>query len=385
MKRKICLITGTRAEYGLLYPLLKALEQEPVFELQLIATGMHLSNEFGLTVVEIEKEFKINKKIEMLLSADTQTAVSKSMGLAQISFADAFDELNPDLIIILGDRFEIFSVATVAMILGIPIAHLHGGELTEGQIDEAMRHSITKMSHLHFTSMEVYRKRVIQLGEQPSKVFNVGAIGLDNIRVLPLLSKKELEKNLNYKFSKKNILVTYHPVTLEYKENRENFSQLLQALSQLDDTGIIFTLSNSDAEGRMINKMIELFINEYGGLSICAFPSLGQLRYLSALQFVDAVVGNSSSGIIEAPSFHIATINIGERQSGRVRAESVIDCEAKEVNIKQAIDYIYTEDFQKIIKNCYNPYGDGKSSDRIVNTLKETDFSTLLKKRFYVL
>ena len=305
--RKICVVTGTRAEYGLLYWLMKEIESDDDLELQIIATGMHLSPESGLTYKEIEKEFRIDKKIEMLLSSDTPVGISKSMGLAQISFAEAYDELRPDIVVVLGDRYEIFSAASAAMIGRIPIAHLHGGETTEGAFDESIRHAVTKMSHLHFTATEEYRKRVIQLGEHPDRVFNVGGLGIDNIKKLELLSKSEFEDSIGFKLDKKNILVTFHPVTLEDSTASEQFRNLLDAIDELKKTHIIFTKANSDTDGRVINSMIDEYAQSHNDKAI-AFTSLGQLRYLSALRYVDAVVGNSSSGLAEAPSFKVGTI-----------------------------------------------------------------------------
>ena len=380
---KVCVITGTRAEYGLLYWLMKEIQNDKDLELQVIATGMHLSPEFGLTYKEIEKEFEINKKIEILLSSDTPVGISKSMGLAQISFAEAFDDLKPDIVVVLGDRFEIFAAVSAALVSRIPIAHIHGGEVTEGSVDEAFRHSITKMSHLHFTSTEEYRKRVIQLGEEPNRVFNVGAMGIENIKRLKLLSKEEFEKSINFKLNKKNILVTFHPVTLENATAKEQFSELLSAIDELDDTNIIFTKANADTDGRIINKMIDEYVAKNKNKAI-AFTSLGQLRYLSALQFVDAVVGNSSSGILEAPSFKIGTINIGDRQKGRIKAKSVIDCEPKKESIQKAFAKLYSAKFQDMLKNVKNPYEqDGFPSKKIIKILKNTDVKNLIKKRFY--
>ena len=380
---KVCVITGTRAEYGLLYWLMKEIQNDKDLELQVIATGMHLSPEFGLTYKEIEKEFEINKKIEILLSSDTPVGISKSMGLAQISFAEAFDDLKPDIAIVLGDRFEIFAAASAALVSRIPIAHIHGGEVTQGAVDEAFRHSITKMSHLHFTSTEEYRKRVIQLGEEPNRVFNVGAMGIENIKRLKLLSKEEFEKSINFKLNKKNILVTFHPVTLENATAKEQFNELLSAIDELDDTNIIFTKANADTDGRIINKMIDGYVAKNKNKAI-AFTSLGQLRYLSALQFVDAAVGNSSSGILEAPSFKIGTINIGDRQKGRIKAKSVIDCEPKKESIQKAFAKLYSAKFQDMLKNVKNPYEqDGFPSKKIIKILKNTDVKNLIKKRFY--
>ncbi len=382
MKRKICIVTGTRAEYGLLYWLMKEIEADSELELQIVATGMHLSPEFGLTYKEIEKEFKIDKKIEMLLSSDTAIGISKSMGLAQISFAEAYNEIKPDIVVVLGDRYEIFSAVSAAMISRIPIVHLHGGETTEGAFDEAIRHSITKMSHLHFTATEEYKNRVIQLGEHPNRVFNVGGMGIENIKRLKLLSKDEFEKSINFKLNKKTILVTFHPVTLETSTAKEQFQELLDAIDELEDTNIIFTKANSDTDGRIINLMIDEYVAKNYKKSI-AFTSLGQLRYLSALQFVDAMVGNSSSGLVEAPSFKIGTINIGDRQKGRIKAESVIDCQPNKNSILEAFKKLYSKDFKNILNKTINPYGDGCASKRIIQELKRTDLDNLLKKSFY--
>lgn len=380
--KKICVVTGTRAEYGLLYWLLKEIEADKDLELQLIATGMHLSPEFGLTYQTIEKEFKINKKIEMLLSSDTSVGISKSMGLAQISFAESYDELKPDILVVLGDRYEIFSATSAAMIAKIPIAHLHGGEATEGAFDESIRHSITKMSHLHFTATNEYKNRVIQLGEHPSRVFNVGGMGIENIKRLKLLSKDEFEKSIEFKLNSKNILVTFHPVTLENSTAKEQFQQLLDAIDELEDTNIIFTKANSDTDGRVINQMIDEYVTKNSHKSI-VFTSLGQLRYLSALQYVDAVVGNSSSGLAEAPSFKIGTINIGDRQKGRIKASSVIDCEPNKDSILKSFEKLYSKEFQNSLINVKNPYGDGCASKRIVEILKNVDLKNILKKSFY--
>lgn len=380
--KKICVVTGTRAEYGLLYWLMKEIEADKEFQLQLIVTGMHLSSEFGLTYKEIEKEFKIDKKIEMLLSSDTSIGISKSMGLAQISFCEAFEELKPDILIVLGDRYEIFSVVCTAMIARIPIVHLHGGETTEGAFDESIRHSITKMSHLHFAATEEYRNRVIQLGEHPSRVFNVGGMGIENIKRLKLLTKEEFENSIDFKLNKKNILVTFHPVTLENSTAQEQFQELLEVIDELKDTNIIFTKANSDTDGRIINQMIDDYVAKNFHKSV-GFNSLGQLRYLSALQFINAVVGNSSSGLLEAPSFKIGTINIGDRQKGRVKADSIIDCSANKFDIKKAFEKLYSLEFQNSLLNVTNPYGDGCASKKIIEEIKRVDLENILKKIFY--
>ena len=382
MKKKVCVVTGSRADYGALYWVLKEIESDNEFKLQIIATGMHLSQEFGLTYKEIEKDFKINRKIDMLLSSDTNVGISKSMALAQIGFADAYSDLNPDMLLILGDRYELLSAASVAMVFRIPIIHLSGGERTEGVYDESIRHSITKMSHLHFTTTKEYKNRVIQLGEHPNRVFNVGGMGIENIKKLKLLSKKEFEESINFKLNKKNILITFHPVTLENNTSKKHFQELLDTVDELEDTNIIFTKTNSDTNGRIINKMIDEYAEKNPHKSV-GFSSLGQLRYLSALQYIDAVVGNSSSGLIECPSFKIGTINIGDRQRGRIKAKSVIDCPPRKKDIKRSFEIIYSKPFQKLLKTVYNPYDKGLSSKKIVKILKKTKLQNIIKKSFF--
>ncbi|MFY9141797.1 UDP-N-acetylglucosamine 2-epimerase [Sulfuricurvum sp.] len=380
--KKICVVTGTRAEYGLLYWLMKEIDADLDLELQIIVTGMHLSPEFGLTYKEIEKDFVITKKIEMLLSSDTPVGISKSMGLAQISFAEAYDELKPDIVVVLGDRYEIFSAVSAAMIARIPIAHLHGGETTEGAFDESIRHSITKMSHLHFTAAEEYRRRVIQLGEHPDRVYNVGGMGIENIKRLKLLGKEGFEESIDFKLGEKNVLVTFHPVTLENSTAGHQFQELLNALDTQKDTHIIFTKANSDTDGRIINQMIDDYVAHNQDKSI-AFTSLGQLRYLSALQFMDAAAGNSSSGLLEAPSFKIGTVNIGDRQLGRLKAQSVIDCQPDQKSIEEAFEKLYSDEFQRTLENVKNPYGEGMASKQILDVIKTIDLSKLVKKSFY--
>lgn len=375
---KICVVTGTRAEYGLLYWLMKEIMEDKDLELQLIVTGMHLSPEFGLTYKEIEKDFFINKKIEMLLSSDTHIGISKSMGLSQISFSEAYEDLRPDVLVLLGDRYEIFSAASAALIANIPIAHLHGGETTEGAFDESLRHSITKMSHIHFTATQEYRNRVIQLGEHPSRVFNVGGLGIDNINKLKLLTKEEFEKSINFELNNKNVLVTFHPVTLDNYTAESQFQELLNALDTLKNTNIIFTKANSDTNGRIINRMCDEYVSLNKEKSVC-FTSLGQLRYLSALQYVDYVIGNSSSGLLEVPSFKIATINIGDRQKGRTQASSVFNCEPFKDSILETIEAVA----KKNLENTVNPYGIGGASLKIKKTLKKINLKNILKKSFY--
>jgi GDP/UDP-N,N'-diacetylbacillosamine 2-epimerase (hydrolysing) len=381
--RTICIITGTRAEYGLLYWLMKEIQEDADLKLQIIVTGMHLSPEFGLTYRQIEDDgFKIDKKIEMLLSSDTSVGISKSMGLGMISFSEAYADLKPDIVVLLGDRFEIFSAAATAMIARIPIAHLHGGETTEGAFDEAIRHSITKMSHLHFTAAEEYRRRVIQLGESYDRVFNVSGLGIDNVKKLKFMSREEFEDSIDFKFGPKNLMITFHPVTLENATAREQFQNLLDALDELNSTRFIFTKPNADTEGRIIIKMIDDYVFRNSHKAI-AFVSLGQLRYLSAMQFVDGVVGNSSSGLAEAPTFQIGTINIGHRQRGRIKADSVIDCKATKDSILAAIRKLYSKEFQDKLRNVKNPYGEGGAAEKIKKVLKEKDLTDILKKQFY--
>jgi GDP/UDP-N,N'-diacetylbacillosamine 2-epimerase (hydrolysing) len=381
IKRRICVVTGTRAEFGLLYWLMKEIESDDALELQVIVTGMHLSPEFGLTYQEIEKDFKIDKKIEMLISSDTSIGISKSMGLAQISFSESYEDLQPDLLVVLGDRYEIFSAVSAAMIARIPIAHLHGGEATEGLIDESIRHSITKMSQLHFTSAKEYRNRVVQLGEHPDRVFIVGGLGIDNIKKLKLLTRDDFEQAINFSLNKKNILITFHPVTLEKSTAKIQFQKLLESISELKDTNVIFTKANSDPDGRVINSMIDSYVSTYN--NTISFTSMGQLNYLSALQFMDAIVGNSSSGLLEAPSFKIATVNIGDRQKGRIKADSVISCMPEKNSIDSALKELYSEDFQNVVNNVENPYGGGGASEKIVSIIKSIDLDNILKKSFY--
>lgn len=379
--RKLCVITGSRAEYGLLFWLLKEVENDPDFELQIIATGMHLSTEYGLTYKAIESDgFEINEKIEILLSSDSALSVLKSMGLGLICIGEALERLNPDLIIILGDRFEILAAAQAALILKIPVAHIAGGDTTEGAFDESIRHSITKMSHIHFVTNEHSAKRVMQLGENPQYIFNYGNPGLDHITRTKLLDKNELEDILGISFKKTNILVTFHPATLESQSSVEQFQQLLNAMSLFKkNTMIIFTKPNADPEGRNIISKIEKYIqnNDHA----VAFTSMGQKVYLSTLKYVDVVVGNSSSGIYEVPSFKIPTVNIGERQKGRLQSDSIINTEPLEQKIFSAIKNSLNLDCSNVV----NPYGGNDTSVKIVKKLKEIpDYTNLLKKHFFI-
>jgi GDP/UDP-N,N'-diacetylbacillosamine 2-epimerase (hydrolysing) len=380
--KKICVVTGTRAEYGLLRWVMEGVKSAAGLELQLVVTGAHLSSEFGMTYHEIESDgFEITRKVEMLVSSDSSVGVAKSMGLGMIGFADVFGELKPDLVLVLGDRYEIFSAASAALVARIPLAHLHGGESTEGAFDEAIRHSITKMSQLHFVAAEEYRQRVIQLGEDPNRVFLVGGLGIDNILKLKLLGREALEASLDFQFGKKNLLITFHPVTLEENLAQEQMAELLSSLAACNDTNFIFTMPNADSEGRALFKMIESFVARHS--NAVAYPSLGQLRYLSTIAQVDGVIGNSSSGLIEVPSFKKTTINIGDRQTGRLKAASVIDCDPIKSSIDAALFKLYSKDFQKTLDDVSNPYGQGGASDKIVSILKKQEVKLLVKKHFY--
>ena len=382
MTRKVCVITGTRAEYGLLRWVMQGIIQTPELTLQVIATGMHLSPEFGLTFREIEKDgFQIDRKVEMLTSSDTPVGIAKSMGLGLIGFADALNELKPDLIVVLGDRFEIFAAVSAALVARIPVAHLHGGETTEGAFDEALRHSITKMAHLHFVAAQEYRQRVIQLGEQPDRVFLVGGLGIDNIKRLKLLNRAELEASIDFKLGHKNLLITFHPVTLENSTATEQMAELLEVLAGLKDTQLIFTMPNADNDGRALIKMVQKFVAQHTNAR--AFPSLGQLRYLSCIAQVDGVVGNSSSGLAEVPSFKKGTINIGDRQRGRLQAKSVINCEPTRRGIDGALKELYSTEFQMSLGQIRNPYGDPGASQKIVQVLQVSSLKDILKKSFY--
>ncbi len=376
------MLTGTRAEYGLLRWVLEGIRRSPLLELQLIATGAHLSPEFGLTVNAIvEDGFRVNRRVEMLLSSDTPVGITKSMGIGMIGLADALAEMRPDLMLVVGDRYEIFCGVAAALIARIPVAHIHGGEVTEGVIDESIRHSVTKMSHIHFVSAEPYRKRVIQLGENPQHVFSVGGLGIDNILRLPLLSRPELEQLLEFKLKERNLLVTFHPDTLDNNSSSKQLKELLWALSTLGNTALIFTMPNADTGSRLLFEQILAFCAKHPNAR--TFKSLGQVGYLSCVRHVDGVVGNSSSGIIEVPSFKKGTINIGDRQRGRLRAGSIIDCEPECRSIISALESLYSTNFQSQLAATENPYGNGGASDAIVKYLETINLERLLKKRFH--
>jgi GDP/UDP-N,N'-diacetylbacillosamine 2-epimerase (hydrolysing) len=382
MKRSICVVTGSRAEYGLLRWVMEGIRAAPDLQLQVVATGAHLSPHFGLTCREIEQDgFVIDRHVEMLLSSDTGVAVAKSMGLGLIGFADALRELHPDLVLVLGDRFEIFSVVAAALMLGIPVAHLHGGEITEGALDDSLRHAITKMSHWHFVAAEEYRRRVIQLGEPPDRVVTVGGLGVDNVKKLRLLDRAALEQSLRFALGAKSLLVTFHPATLSDRPAQQEMGELLAALEPLTDTQLIFTMPNADTQGRALADMVREFVERHPNAR--AYDSLGYLRYLSCVQHVDGVIGNSSSGLIEAPSLLQGTVNIGDRQRGRLKAASVIDCSADRQSIAAAIRQLYLPAFRAALRTVLNPYGDGGAADKIVQVLQDRATTLGRRKTFH--
>ena len=383
--KRIGIMTGTRAEYGLLKSLMQEINKDNDLELYLIVSGMHLSPEFGMTYKDTEEDgFEINAKVEMLLSSDSPAGISKSIGLGVIGFADEFQRADLDMLILLGDRYEALSAAISAMVMRIPIAHLHGGELTEGAIDEGIRHSITKMSYLHFTSTEEYRRRVIQLGENPERVFCVGAIGVENIKKINLMTKEELERSIHFEIDENTVIVTYHPVTLENNTVEEQFLNLLEVLDRNPKIRMIFTKANADTNGRIVNELIDKYVAQNSERA-CAFMSLGQKRYLSALKYCRIVIGNSSSGIIEAPSFGKPIINIGDRQKGRICADSVINCGYTQQEIQRAMETALTEEFENKARNCRNPYEKENTAANIISVIKDylLNDKIKLKKGFY--
>ncbi len=382
-RRKICVVTGGRAEYGLLYWLMREIADDPALELQVAVTGMHLSPEFGLTVREIEKDgLPIAARVEMLLSSDSAVGITKSMGLGLIGFADAFERLAPDLIVVLGDRFEILAAAQAALFARIPLAHIHGGELTEGAADESIRHALTKLAHLHFVAAEPYRRRVIQLGEAPERVFLTGAPGLDTIGRIELLSREALETDLGMSFSRPNFLVTYHPATLSGSAPEEAFEELLAALDAFPQSSVIFTRPNADTHGRGLNDCIDRYVAARPERAK-AFMSLGQRRYLSALKWADAVIGNSSSGLTEAPLMKCPTVNIGNRQGGRLRAPSVLDCGEGRSQIESAIRQALSPAHRAVADQGVSVYGHGDASSCIVAVLRSVPLTGLITKPFY--
>lgn len=384
MKKKICVITGTRAEYGILRPLIMRIKNDEYFELTIAATGMHLSEAFGYTYKDIEADgLKVDVKIDILQNDDSNIGMAMAIGLGVPKFADYFEKSRPDLVIVLGDRFEIFAASIAAAIMHIPIAHLHGGETTEGAIDEYFRHAITKMSYLHFASTDLYKKRIIQMGESPERVFNVGALSVENIFNLPFLDKEELGQTIGFDLNNPFALITFHPVTLENDTAVQQLNELLAAVDEKEDMNYIFTKANADANGRAINERLEEYCA--GKSNVKLFTSMGVLNYLTAMKHCEMVIGNSSSGIGEAPVFKVPSINIGDRQKGRLLAESVISCEPNKQSILDAIEKAFAKDFRDHINGQINPFGDGKTSEKIVLIIKEffNNGRINLKKSFY--
>ena len=381
--RKIAVFTGTRAEYGLLYWIIKGLHDSSDAELKLIVGGMHLSTEYGYTVDQILKdEIPISECLEFLVSSKTSVGIAKSMGLAMISSSEYFARHKPDILVILGDRFEAIAVAQSAMIARIPIAHIHGGEITEGLIDEAIRHSLTKMSHLHFPATESYSDRIKQLGENPEHIFNFGAPGLDSINNLKLLEKNDISKAIGFELNKKYFIVTHHPVTLSSSSGTEGLTNLLSALDEYPQYQVIISYPNADTNSR---ELIELIDNYYlkNKKRIFLSRSLGQLIYLSSIKHCEMVIGNSSSGLIEAPAFKVPTVNIGNRQKGRTTGESVINCDDSKTSITNAINKALSNDFKKKLKNTMNPYGNGGASEKIVEKIINHPLENIIYKKFY--
>lgn len=380
--RKICLITTSRADYGIQSNLIKLLQNDSEIDFSLIVSGSHMSKKHGETYREIENDgVKITKKIDIGMDDECDLYVEHVFSNAVMKFSTVLRDIFPDIVVLLGDRYEMLAAALACCLNNIPIAHLHGGETTEGATDEAFRHSITKMALLHFTSCEDYRRRVIQLGEAPERVFNFGALGVENTLNIPLMNKKDLEQELNIEFLEKNILVTFHPVTLERGHAKEQITELLNALEKLQNTTIIFTRPNADAEGDIIANQIQHFVDSHSHCYL--FSSLGMKRYFSIIKQVDAVVGNSSSGIAEVPSFKVATINIGNRQRGRIQAKSVINCAPEKQSITAAIEQAYTPEFQNMLETVVNPYSKANTAANIMSVLKTAVLSNTLEKKFY--
>ena len=368
--KTIAVFTGTRAEYGLLHPLLLKLTQHPEMNLQLIVSGMHLSPQFGETWRTIEADgFTIDAKVEMLMSSDTGCGVAKSMGIGVIGFADALERLRPNCLVILGDRYEALAIAQVAAVMRIPIAHLHGGEITEGAYDDPIRHAITKLSHYHFVACEEYRQRVIQMGEQPGRVWNVGALGIENIRTVPRVSLAAINQKFRLDLKQPFFLVTYHPVTAGDEDSVQAFENLLAALDDFPGHRILLTYPNSDNGGHRLIQMLEHYASEHLG-RVFAVPSLGMQCYLSAVELCDAVIGNSSSGVIEVPSLETPTVNIGVRQKGRLAADSVIHSGTTRANVREAIEQALSPAAKHLAETCDNPYGSGETSARIIEILR---------------
>jgi GDP/UDP-N,N'-diacetylbacillosamine 2-epimerase (hydrolysing) len=382
MTRTLCFITSTRAEFGLLSNLISAVSADPDLDYQLIVTGTHLSSIYGMTISEISEEnFEITEKIEITSPSHHKLDLAISAGTATARIAEALDRLKPDILVLVGDRLEILSAAIAATIMGIPIAHIHGGESTVGSFDEVFRHAITKMSHIHFVAAHEYLERVIQLGENPNRVYLTGGLGVDAILNTDLLEKREIESTYGFKFKPKNLLITFHSVTLELGETEKQFCEILSALEELTDTQLIFTYPNADPLGLRLIEMINTFAS--GLENVVVFESLGRIGYFSIVAQVDAVVGNSSSGLLEVPTLKTATINIGDRQRGRLKSPSVIDCLPEKNSVLEAIKKVYSEDFGQTLQSALNPYGDGGSVNSIKSILKDANLNLELKKEFY--
>lgn len=382
MKRKICVVSTSRADYGLLFWLLKEIEKSRFLELSLVLSGSHLEHRLGLTYKEIERDFKHFYKVPLGLENDDETALCLAFSAGVAGFSKVLEQIKPDIMVLLGDRYEMLSAGIAGMLRAVPLAHIHGGESTQGAIDEGIRHALTKMSHIHFCATSLYKRRIIQLGENPARVYNVGGLGVENIKRLELLSKKDFENSLGFKLGKKNILVTFHPQTIEKKSASKEFSQILNALDSLKDTHFIFTGANADNGGKIINEMAQSYCLKNQEKAIFVM-SLGQLRYLSAIKHADIVLGNSSSGISEAPSLKKATINIGNRQKGRIKAPSIIDVKCDKSKILKAIKKAYSKDFQAKLKSVKNPYGSGFASKKIIKVLENIKLNGILQKKFY--
>jgi len=382
-KRRICVVTGGRADYGLLLPMLREIEKVKDLALQLVVSGTHLSAQFGMTVEAIKSdEIPISVQVHMLQEGDDELAISASVAEGIKGFSHAFSELSPDVVVVLGDRFEILAASIAAMIVRIPIAHIHGGEITEGAIDDAIRHSISKMAHIHFVSAKPYRQRLIQLGENPDRIFQVGAPGLDHLKTMGFLERSDLEADLQISLSSPVLLATYHPVTLQDDFAESGMKALCAALEQFPEATVLFTGVNSDQGNRRITCSIHDFARRNPG-RVNVFESLGQRRYLSVMKIADAVVGNSSSGIIEAPALGVPTVNIGDRQEGRLRTASIIDCDETVDSISAAISKAMGEGFRDSLSTLSHPYGDGTASRKMVGILQDIDLEGILIKKFY--
>ena len=381
--RKICMFTSTRADWGLLRGVAEEIRRHEDLELQLLVSGSHLSAKFGMTASEIEDaDFDISARVDVLKYDDSAQGVCRSMGVALPGYSDALAELKPDLVVVLGDRYEALCVAVAAQVLRIPVAHIHGGETTEGAVDESFRHAITKMSQIHFPACEEYRQRIIQLGENPDRVFNVGALGVENIRKVSMMGRDELSHSIRFPLDCPFFLVTFHPVTLENATAGSQLDELFAALEQFSDYRIIFTKANADADGQVINDKLDAYVALNTDRCLVV-TSLGLTRYLSAMKLCAAVIGNSSSGILEAPSFHVPTVNIGDRQKGRVRAQSVLDCEPDRLSIQSEINRALTQEFIQSLKGSCSPFEKADTALSIVGSLAKVELKGIIKKSFF--